>query len=1212
MHERCSAFYVKFNLTVKLALRKTILIITLRLMKLKTLHIKGFKSFANDTILHFQDDVIGIVGPNGSGKSNIVDAIRWVLGEQKSKELRLESMGDVIFNGTKSKKEAASAMVALTFENDRGVLPSEYQFVTISRTLYRSGESEYRLNNVICRLKDITTLFLDTGIGSNSYAIIALGMVDDILENKENARRRMFEQAAGVSKYKVRKRETLLKLKNTEEDLNRIEDLLFEIDGNVKALEKQAKRTQKYNEIKEKYKELSIHHAVFSIQSLKEKYKTVAEDLRKYQDAYRENDTKLTALHANLEKEKKANLDKELALNEKQKKMNELVSSIRTMEGEKVLLQQKEGFTKQAKENLKKSIDEAGKNIEVLEKELAGLKDRIEKEIQAETILKTEFHKYQEHHQKLKEKYQVLKTEFDDKQKQKMALEKNQFEVEKELAILSNNIENQSIEQGRAKDEWKDKEAQDQKIKLSYDTLVAEVNQKSKELTRAMDGEEKRTKTLEEKEQILNKTKDELAIVSRTLDSKQNEHDLLKGMIDNFEGYPESIRYLHENWQKNPVILGDILDVEEGYKAAIESYLEPYLNYFIVQNVKEAYKGVHLLHSSQKGKAHFFILDHFKNKKTNAKVPGFLTPAVDHVNVEEKFSSLLDYMLQDCYIFDGDPEMVIDQPEVDDKWVILSKHGHFVKSKYSVSGGAIGLFEGKKIGRKKNLENLAKQIQTLEKQKSSLEEKITILLKDIQSLKQNHDKVLLDSLNKEINEKQQNLAKIQVQLDSFQKFQAEFNEKLDKQKLQLKQWEVQKSELEKSLQQLAKQKEVLFAKDHSEDGEVARLSEELQAAAEQVNQENIKMIRHQNLIENLKKEWDYKDNRLKELKEKLESDQYRMLGEERAAINVQDEIRQIDNALVENYRQKKEFNEALSATEQIYFQAKNVITQIDDEIRVVQKDLNQAQHIIQQLKDEFTELKFKISGVGERLKIEFNIPVNDIINREPDPDLAYDELETDIEKLKQRIANYGDINPLALEAYNEMFERFQSIQSQKNDIVSAKDSLLETIKEIETTATKQFDEAFQKIRNNFILVFRELFTNDDTCDLLLEDPSNPLDSEIEIIAKPKGKKPKSISQLSGGEKTLTATALLFALYLLKPAPFCIFDEVDAPLDDANIQKFNNIIKKFSAESQFIIVTHNKSTMVEVDTLYGVYMQEQGISAVSAVDFKKLEAHSKTS
>ncbi|MBK9688206.1 MAG: AAA family ATPase [Saprospiraceae bacterium] len=320
-------------------------------MRLKQLHIKGFKSFAYDTVIHFNEDVIGIVGPNGSGKSNIVDAIRWVLGEQKSKELRLEQMADVIFNGTKNRKEAPSATVELIFDNDRGLLPTEYQTVNISRTLYRSGDSEYRLNDVVCRLKDIKSLLVDTGIGSNSYAIISLGMVDDLLYDKDDSRRYMFEQAAGVSKYKSRKKETLQKLNSTTADLDRVSDLLFEIEGNMKTLEKQAKRTRKYFELKDEYKTLAVQNAVRSMQNLKERYKKAGQDITEKQDAYSAINTEVIAKEAKLEAEKKQNLEQELNVGQQQKELNELVAKLRNLENDKNLLNQKISFKKQSLTN---------------------------------------------------------------------------------------------------------------------------------------------------------------------------------------------------------------------------------------------------------------------------------------------------------------------------------------------------------------------------------------------------------------------------------------------------------------------------------------------------------------------------------------------------------------------------------------------------------------------------------------------------------------------------------------------------------------------------------------------------------------------------------------------------------------------------------------------------------------------------------------------
>jgi len=550
-------------------------------MRLKSLYIKGFKSFANETILNFSEDVIGVVGPNGSGKSNIVDAIRWVLGEQKSKELRLEAMSDVIFNGTKTKKESATATVALTFENDKGILPTEYQTVTISRTLYRSGDAEYRLNNVPCRLKDINSLFIDTGIGSNSYAIIALGMVDDILSDKDHSRRRMFEQAAGVSKYKIRKRETLAKLKSATEDLNRIEDLLFEIEGNLKTLEKQARRTQKFLEIRTEYKDLSIKHAIHSIHHLKQKYKGISEQLLKDQDTYRANDTALLSLQALLEKDRKANLDKENALTDHQKKLNELVYQIRSRESEKVLLQQKAGFKKQNKEQLTKSIAESESSLLKTSDEAQQLLLRITEENHVLEQVKKTLEVSRQQHDEIKQQYNAAKMSFDIRQKEKQELERQMFDIEKNSAILRNSIENDQREIGRTADLLSTRQKDFEQVQKELDGMSLSYKAREKELLALQESEDARLQRIALLESERDQLQEELNQVLRGIDSRQNEFNLLKGMIDNFEGFPESIRYLHDHWKKELTILSDVLDVQEPYKAAIELFLEQYLNYFV-------------------------------------------------------------------------------------------------------------------------------------------------------------------------------------------------------------------------------------------------------------------------------------------------------------------------------------------------------------------------------------------------------------------------------------------------------------------------------------------------------------------------------------------------------------------------------------------------------------------------------------------------------
>src|SRR6187549_1213446 len=410
-------------------------------MRLKSLELKGFKSFANDTLIHFDEDVIGIVGPNGSGKSNVVDAIRWVLGEQKGKELRLENMGDVIFNGTKKRKPAPVAQVAITFDNNLGILPSEYQEVVISRHLYRSGESEYKLNGVTCRLKDIQSLLIDTGIGSNSYAIIALGMVDDILYDKDNARRKMFEQAAGVSKYKKRKHETMLKLKLTTEDLTRIDDILKEIQTNLETLEKQAKRTAKYFELKKDYKELSLTLGARNNVELREQFANSEKRIQEETDQYTRIEADLSLMHADLEKLRKDHLGDEASVSTFQKELNELVSHIRATENEKNLAEQKIAFIKQNKQNLELQIAKANERLGKLQEDITTLRTQHDEHGQAHQSHQSLLTEAQDKRDVISRQYQEMVDNREAVNQLHQQFEKEVFDLEKNIAVLLNNAD---------------------------------------------------------------------------------------------------------------------------------------------------------------------------------------------------------------------------------------------------------------------------------------------------------------------------------------------------------------------------------------------------------------------------------------------------------------------------------------------------------------------------------------------------------------------------------------------------------------------------------------------------------------------------------------------------------------------------------------------------------------------------------------------------
>lgn len=1191
-------------------------------MRLKTLEIKGFKSFANETVVNFGKDVIGVVGPNGSGKSNIVDAIRWVLGEQKSKELRLDKMTSVIFNGTKKRKQAPVASVSLTFENTKNLLPTEYHVVTITRMLFRSGDSEYRLNNVPCRLKDITSLFLDTGIGSNSYAIIALGMVDDILQDKENARRRMFEQAAGISKYKKRKHETMNKLKNTSADLERIEDLLFELEGQCKTLEKQAKRAKRFFEIKDEYKSLSIHLATDKVKTFRDQHKQVKTQLTEEEDKYRGHEISVRSFEAALEKERKANIDKEQALSERQRQLNALVGRIRGQENDKRMLEQKIQFNASQKNKLSEEVNKAQYRIEQLTTDIESFRENLQTDKRLEAELEEKLVEVEDKLADIKKNHGSLKADLDEVVKAQQNAERAVFELEKEKAVNLNQLESLQRQTERSDDETKNRKAEIESLRAEVAKAEAEEGEKLKVLEKKQAAEEERRAEIERTESELDEAQKKLQRAGRSLDAKRNEYQLTKSMVESMEGFPESIRFLSnkKNWKNGAPLLSDLIYVQEDARVAIENYLDQYLNYYVVNNLEEAYGAIQMLSKAQKGKANFFLLDAFKDYVPPMTLLPDTMQATDLIQTDEEYRRLVAYLLENV--------MVTDQSEISgkidsDQVTILSKSGRFIQRKYSVGGGSVGLFEGKKIGRKKNLEVLEVAIKKGEKEVDKLQTAFHNLKEKIEQLKAADMRNEIRLLQQEVNQFAQQKAGLAARLENFENFIKEAAGKSAETYAAIKEIKDANEEIETQLRQKVHALEQAKEQIQNTDGSFREVAEALSNASAAYNAQNIEFIKQQNKVTAVQRELSFREKQLNDTQAALDRNIRNLSEGDEELQGIQEEIDAIEKALLTAYEEKKVFAANLTEAEQAYYKARGGINEIEDKIRKANRARTDSQILINQLKEKLNDVRYQLQSIGERMRIEFNVSINDLLNKKESDEakegredaakkkgvrisVNEQELQLKVERLKNRLDNYGEINPMAVQAYDEMKERFDNITEQKADIEKAKEDLLTTIKEIEDTATAQFLEAFDKARLYFIDVFRSLFTADDKCDLVLLNPENPLESKIEIVAKPKGKRPQSISQLSGGEKTLTATALLFALYLLKPAPFCIFDEVDAPLDDANIEKFNRIIKKFSKDSQFIIVTHNKATMAAVDVIYGVYMQEPGVSAVTPVDFGKFE------
>ncbi|HQZ73910.1 MAG TPA: chromosome segregation protein SMC [Chitinophagaceae bacterium] len=1174
-------------------------------MRLKSLEIKGFKSFADKTIVSFDDNITGIVGPNGCGKSNIVDSIRWVIGEQKISHLRSENLDSLVFNGSKTRSASGLAEVSLTFENTRNLLPTEFSTVTVTRKFYKSGESEYRLNDVQCRLKDIQNLFMDTGISTDSYAIIELGMVDDLIKDKENSRRKMLEQAAGISIYKTRKKEAKLKLDATEQDLARIEDLLFEINNQLKALESQAKKAEKYHEIKKDYREVSIELAKASLEGFNLTYKELNEQQDAETDKKHKIEAEIGTQEAELEQEKLSFIEKERQLQSMQHAFNDMLQTVRSKENDKNLSAQRLEHLQEKEGSLKEFLQKAEGQLKGIEESIGFTNQQVQDEEKALEILGEQLTQLNNEVNSKREILDEKRRMLDNLRSEYQQIQRSQFDAEKKVAVADTSVQNllrviHQIEEERVHRE-------EQRHQLDNERILKEkeLGIKKVDLEQLQQHQENTKEQILQTQAVLDSLRNNLADETRKLDAKKNEHDLLKSMIDSMEGYPDSVKFLHNNsnWSHNSPILSDVLYVNEEYRTALENVLEPYLSYYVVNNLQEGLQAVHLLDENKKGKANFFLLDKVNQGEavvSSHQLEGAI-PALSVVEVEEKYKKLAEHLLGNVFIADSE-----DALQNSNGFVVIEKHGKYVKGKYSLTGGSVGLIEGKKIGRAKNLEKLQDEIAAQDMVVEALRSEIQARHNEVIAFNEDLRETAVRETEREIQQLTNEVFSLHNKLENLHSMQTNSQHRLEELNLQMQQTH---SSVEGVRNQLAEFNELLLANSAklAEADEAFRLTEsDYNEATRQYNEFNLNVTKQQSKITGLKQELDFKNNQLSDLRQQIENNTAQLADTGNNIGQSAQSLKEIEESLLELLRRKEDEERNLNEADQAYYNFRNQLNEKESSIRHQVKEKEQIEYLLAAIKDKLNELKLQLAGMKERLNVEFRIVLEDILGEARSGEVPVEELQEKADRMKKRLENLGEVNPTAIEAFTEMKKRYDFIVEQKTDLVNAKDSLLKTIEEVEATANQKFLDTFHQVRNNFQKVFKTLFTDDDQCDLVLDNPENLAESGIDVIAKPKGKRPSSLTQLSGGERTLTATALLFAIYLIKPAPFCILDEVDAPLDDANVGKFTNMIRQFSENSQFIIVTHNKMTMSTVDVIYGVTMQEPGVSKLVSVDFRNLE------
>jgi chromosome segregation protein len=1175
-------------------------------MYLSKLEIFGFKSFANRVELAFDNGISAIVGPNGCGKTNIVDAIRWVLGEQRYSALRSEKMEDVIFNGTKTRKALGVAEASLVIENTKGILPSEYTQVTVGRRVYRSGESEYLLNKVPCRLKDILDLFMDTGMGADAYSVIELKMIEVILSDRTDERRRLFEEAAGVTKYKHRRKAAYRKLESVQGDLVRVNDIISEVQKAVNALERQAKKAEQHRDIHSRLQVLEVdllerEYAQVLERSapLEQRLKSLREDSSKIDVDLEQEESRLENLRSQLR-------ESENSLAEGQREANQQREAIYRIEEQNAVAAEQVKALRSNVERFGREEDELRLEISRLEQERISLESRMSQLREGEASALAEL-----------TAGQAALAEFENGlASRKQAHQKLNDQT---IALVEEIAERQS-EEDRRKGRIEDLDARIERARAeseSYgqeigklDERIAEMTAQDRQLRRQFSEAEVRTYEAEGRRKELadkaERAKDRAAAIRNEIAQGSSRVDFLKGLIESHEGIPEGVRYLAETDRWKPsrnLTVADVIHAEEEHRAALEAALGEFAGLIVVENAEEADRGIALLTQEQRGKATFVSLDRIPRIVSRVrlpKVPGIIGWAADFARYDRQYAPLFKYILDRILIVENaGVAAAVSARLAGVRCVTLA--GEFRAAAGIMRGGSRRADEGGLIGKRQQIEDLQKKLKELQDALSKAEQEGRERLTE-------HDAIDLKALTDAVKgiEKEMHGVEMRIAQIAFEKKRAE--EIIAKNEEEAKALLDETDNLQRQIAGDAPALEALRSRKADIERSVEMAMTELESLAREgsersrlVSDLSVAAVTARGELQNAQNETKRRDDAADAAGADIEK---RRLD----ALAAGQEIERVEASVIENARTLEHLRVVLTEIEERNRKSAENADRLREETHAIELTLKDRRrshddslHTVHEHDLKLADLNARADHLRTRAREEFDLTLSQ--KSYPDEEFVdFAALREEIQMLREKIKSLGNINFAAFEEYTTEKTRLDFLVTQRNDLLEAEKTLLATIEEINTTAQKKFLDTFALIRSNFIETFKSLFDPGDECDLKLEEGVDPLEAQVEIVAKPRGKRPTSIDLLSGGEKTLTATALLFAIYLVKPSPFCILDEVDAPLDDANIDRFTRILRKFSDNTQFIVVTHNKRTMEAAGALYGVTMEEEGVSKLVTVRF----------
>jgi len=1183
---------------------------------LKRLDILGFKSFANKTALHFCNGITAIVGPNGCGKTNILDSLRWVLGEQRVTLLRGSKMEEVIFNGTRDVKSLGMAEVTLSLINNRQILPTEYNEVQVTRRLFRSGESEYLLNKVPCRLRDIHDLFYDTGMGAHSYSVIQQEMIDAVISDKAEERRFLFEEAAGITKYKQRKKAALRKLEATEGDLLRLNDIYSEVQTQVRSLNRQQKKAQRYQDLLDEIKDWELYLGRLRLTTAQAETRRLREQFTALTDQRMERQALIDRLSSQLENDRKEQIDLEQDLSAVGAEVYGVSEKAHVLEREISILIEKRA-------NARSLIERDQNDIRALQARAEILTGQSEQSHGHLDEHKREHEKLIEELAAAQEEQAVADRELLEARAVREDDNRELIDLEGELSsgrTADDNLRRQEQELDDAIEALQQQLSQRRDMQTQLRSRLAERQQALTDVqARRTAAEESEAAVSERIEQFIEKNEQitrEQSNLAASLEACQVRRNLLEDMILHYEGYASGVVEVMEIRERFGGIHGTVAEKfvpAEGLEAAMEAALGEMAGFIICDSRPHAEQIVEYLKEEGKGRVGLLVPDSGTLnplvKRPEIEADCFLGWLDASVSTDDELRSLMQAVLSRTAVFaaGADPSEILEHLPFG--FSAVSTDG-MRYSRNIITGGAEEKFP---LFRRE--EKLAEQdgfITELSEKQESLHKDKNKNIAGLAAARAESSQLAdqLDGLADDLNAARQRISETEYRLGTIEDELTRLDNECRNLAGKIEKIRHQQYTLGLDTGRLADRKQSLVDRMSRAGDDLDALEAKAAALSDQVSKRQVQLVESRSRIEQVESKISHLAELKLEIENTIEAKQNEITCAHREIATGEEKASELEQTLKDVFRNRTEAIERQQRLRGVQADLMSRVSQREEQIKEVRADKDSLNERIHQLEMRINSFDSEIESIRQRIREEYSLDLDTVETVRPDDKRSDDEARTYLTECRERLKSFGAVNLLALEEYRKASERESFLKEQLDDLTAAKDDLKTTISKINQTARQLFLETFGKARGNFKRLFVDLFTGGEA-DIYLEDPSDPLESDIMIIARPRGKKLLSITMMSGGERALTAIALLFSLYLVKPSPFCILDEIDAPLDDANCRRFLNIIRKFSEQTQFVIITHNKITMESAENLYGVTMEQPGISKLVAVKFNEVAEDERT-